>query len=1272
MFRFMIIGNCIVKSLIVCSVAYAGETINYPGYALKQAPWGTDNSLFSSNFWSDNIVNINSGSVSGHVYGGANIGAGSVMGNTVNLVGGTVVQNIYGGRSGESDGNADFNKVEIFSGAVNGIIYGGYNAKGHANNNEIIINAGAINKSIYGGWSDIDIGSANNNKVNIKDGTIKESVFGGKNAKGEAHYNAVIVAGGSITSSIYGGDSNTGNVTYNEVLITGGSVGNNIYGGRSLSGNVNYNKVVTNTTNTMIIGGSVYGGFSGTGAGSANYNTVEISGSKVTANIYGGRNTDGEVSYNGVKLLGGAEVTDAIFGGRSEGANGDVFENNVFIYDALAKDNVYGGRNLKGNAIGNKVILFDDDSVVNFSVTGGHSEENVGNANSNIVEIQAGNVKRSVYGGRNLEGNANNNIVNIFGGTIGDAANCGTHGNCSVYGGYSDIGTGTSNSNTINITAGTIMKDVFGGRNDEGDANLNEIYISLDGDIKGSVFGGWSNTGIGNANNNKIEMTGGKIGADLFGGRNEYGNSYSNQVFISGGEIANNLYGGYSNFATGAALYNRVEISGTALIKKNVYGGYNLIGKADSNIVLMSGGEVQNNLFGGFSNDGTSTANSNIVSISGGVIGDASFSFSVYGGANKEGDANLNTVNISGNADIKANIFGGWSDNGAGNANNNKLVFADNANVEGKIYAGKNDQGNANYNNIYIQDSVTLKNEVYGGYSDTGAGTASNNTININGGALTNKVYGGYNINGDSNDNIINITGGNASSDIYGGHSNTGNANNNKIEITSGATANSLYGGVSNALGNATNNIININNGAILGSTALIVGGQAGIGFDGFSGNALSISNWKGTVTGINGFEKYNFILPGEIEDNDVMVTVSGTADLTDGGTRSSNVSLSILNGGREQRVGESFVLIDAGTLITTSGLTQYTQAMKGVSKIYDIEISTISDQLIATILGKSANPSAKALGEGKTAGLAFINQGADLVIGSGFTAMLKSDVDILDPDTVRVFGIMNAGSSRYDTGSHVDIDGFSLMTGFSQKVNNNLLLATFFEAGMGSYDSYNSFSNSASISGDGNTEYYGLGILGRYDAEDIKFKGLYSEISLRGGWSSTDFSTSDLINNGEKANYDSDAIYYGAHIGIGYIFSVDENVTLDISSKYLWTHQNKDTVEVFGDEILFKSSNSHRFKNGFRLGYTDKQENWKLISYIGLAHEYEFDGKTQMMINKEGIDSPTLKGGTGIGEIGINITPNKNSAFSIELGMQGYTGVRDGFSGNLHLKYDF
>ena len=145
--------------------------------------------------------------------------------------------------------------------------------------------------------------------------------------------------------------------------------------------------------------------------------------------------------------------------------------------------------------------------------------------------------------------------------------------------------------------------------------------------------------------------------------------------------------------------------------------------------------------------------------------------------------------------------------------------------------------------------------------------------------------------------------------------------------------------------------------------------------------------------------------------------------------------------------------------------------------------------------------------------------------------------------------------------------------------------------------------------------------------------------------------------------------MYWGAHAGLGYQWSLTDKAMLDFSGKFIWTRQDGDSVSVHGDKVRFKDADSLRTRLGGRFNYA---VNEYVTPYAGAYWEHEFDGKQRASVNGVGIGSPSLKGDTGVGELGLTFRPVKDSGFSFDLGVQGYTGVREGVTGSLQLKLEF
>ena len=77
-------------------------------------------------------------------------------------------------------------------------------------------------------------------------------------------------------------------------------------------------------------------------------------------------------------------------------------------------------------------------------------------------------------------------------------------------------------------------------------------------------------------------------------------------------------------------------------------------------------------------------------------------------------------------------------------------------------------------------------------------------------------------------------------------------------------------------------------------------------------------------------------------------------------------------------------------------------------------------------------------------------------------------------------------------------------------------------------------------------------------------------------------------------------------------------------------------------------------------------------VPYVGAAYEHELDGEADASVYGYRISSPDLSGRTGMGEIGFTLLGGDKTPLSLDLGVQGYTGVRQGVLGTLQMKLEF
>ena len=220
-----------------------------------------------------------------------------------------------------------------------------------------------------------------------------------------------------------------------------------------------------------------------------------------------------------------------------------------------------------------------------------------------------------------------------------------------------------------------------------------------------------------------------------------------------------------------------------------------------------------------------------------------------------------------------------------GSVSNNSLTVNGGA-VTGDVYGGTTTSGDASYNAVTINSGTVSSNtygkgNVYGGNSYYG--NASYNAVTVNGGTVTGNtysngnVYGGNTSSGEATHNMVIITGGTISR-VYGGNSNL-NATNNTVTVQ-GGTVGSVTGAYSSK--EANNNTVNVSNGTVgtsAGSYAVVGAANDGTssGDPVASGNSVTVTG-TAQVTGLV-IGARDAYYAAVITDN--TVTIDGSAVVT-------------------------------------------------------------------------------------------------------------------------------------------------------------------------------------------------------------------------------------------------------------------------------------------------------------------------------------------------------------------------------------------------------
>lgn len=682
----------------------------------------------------------------------------------------------------------------------------------------------------------------------------------------------------------------------------------------------------------------------------------------------------------------------------------------------------------------------------------------------------------------------------------------------------------------------------------------------------------------------------------------------NNTIIISGGD-AYDVYAAVTG--GGDAVGNTAQMSGGEVAylggAATDYGDGD-DGSAINNKVIMSDGKAQE-VVGGEA-FGTGIVQGNGVEMSGGTAQN------LYGGATYNSSATGNYVEISGNA-----IVTGSGDNGyeeGGDRITNKGVY-------GAI------SGDPNGDNEGI------------------FGSLKNNSVKISGEAQVSNAYGAYSFGGaDVIGNSVELMGNaTVSGNVYGGHSITGSVTDNTIELS----------------GNA-----NVDNANLFGydkKTSTVSFSRTLSQKAASSVNTLTIKGWSGSVNHVKNFEKIKF---GEIDldnlpSNGTVLTITNlnNNDLENTFIDAQGVKF---KSGTEIKAGMALNFIASGNdqeLHISDNNILFDNFFVGVAQEGEGKLELQDGKLIYTSTEVHASGQTHLVAENRAVAAAFVNQGSELIADALDTLSRTEGYG------VKTFAAVYGNHSKYDVNSDLKINGWSSIVGVGsekQLAQGDFSWGVFYENGSGNYRTANSFNNEF-FRGDGSLVYNGGGIAARY----AKKSGSYTEASLRAGMLKSEMDNALKDITGTGYGYKSETAYYGAHLGIGKILTLNESTSVDVYGKFFHTYNEGDNFDVAGDKFEFDSITSDRLRLGTR--YTVNKNN-KWSSYYGIAWEYEFNGDADMKAMNKAVPTQSMQGSSYMAEIGLNYQPNTASPWSFDLSMRGYAGEREGFSGNVQAIYNF
>ncbi|MDR1123628.1 MAG: autotransporter outer membrane beta-barrel domain-containing protein [Elusimicrobiota bacterium] len=1053
-----------------------------------------------------------------------------------------------------------------------------------------------------------------------------------------------------------GTDPNDNTLTVNAGATVTGSVHvADVGGSTSASGN---KADIHGAITYEVIGAKVGGSGNVSGDATDNHVTVYAGGSA-------GGIQDNRGNYKSV--MGGVIQYESPDGGETGPINvtvsGSAEENSVSIAAGLSNY-------IAGGGVGTYFYVQDGS-------TGGGTITIIGDADGNTVNFTGGENQGQIIGGAifaegydnnidiTINGDVQNNVVNISGGAV----NADWDANGGLFAGGAII---------LNETAGNTE---INGNVSDNEVNIGGSASIRDQNIYGGIIRGAGNSGVinGTANDNKVNISGGTLqNGDIFGGLiNDRDISVSasaaadnNEVNIGGGTItADIIVGGQiKNGISGSQSNgNIVKITGgNTTVNGAIAGAINTYGNAENNTVIIGKDAVLNTsdaiLMGGWTGATGGTPHG---SVSGNTLNLAGAGRTFYGVQGFE-EYNFDLNGVAANSTMLTALHG--TGNGRSTLNNleekgdNEAIDIDGATIGLK----KADGTNARPDLLGLGEKITLIDATGNNLGFSGNLANSQKTLT--------EEYATYTYSWIIANNKLDLYYDNYVYDDGGGNTASTNILNGDTTVT--VTGSPIVDSVA-ATGNNTVNItgsgnVTFNNMHIGdGATLTVNAPSAHYAFD-----SLHIKGENATFAQElhAGNTNLNFYIPEATVNGSQMLNVNGIADI-----EGATVKVGFNSNGTALHIGDNITLLHADEITgTPANMDDNARMNDGLTLNYNVKLSfsptlaggimvgagvgggpSLITDLFAIITGAGLDSKTKVLSEGRIAGLAFARQGGDLAAQDGIISAVSS---AQDTKGYAAFTAGSLGKSKYETGSYAEVKGTSFMAGLAKELNDSTF-GVFFEYGGGSYDTNNSFA-SGDIKGNGNASYTGGGLLGHFALENNN----YVEASARLGQVKTDFNSKDYVDaSGLNAKYDLDTMYYGAHIGGGHIFELDEKISINGYGKYLWTHENGKEVSLpTSEKVDFAAADSHRIRAGLKVDYNRKGV---LSPYAGAAYEQELAGKADAKISGLDVDAPSLKGGTAIGELGLKVSHNYLSA---DLGAQGYGGKRKGVSGSLKLNYKF
>lgn len=865
----------------------------------------------------------------------------------------------------------------------------------------------------------------------------------------------------------------------------------------------------------------------------------------------------------------------------------------------------------------------------------------------------------------------------------------------------------TAENNKLTISKSTIGETIhihLYSPNSNSKNSISENTASItDSSVNGSYFGTYqrySKSGdlklIGNSSDfTNTTVAGHLLGTNIYDSSNAV--STGNSISLTGSSVAGYLFQDDIYGAKGDLKNNKITLSGSS-VKSAIFGeafsstvnGAEVT--AEGNSVILSDGSTSGAVTavtfdtGGGGNFSKAAAKANEVKLQ-------SESTALFASVvNGVGDASDNTVHIT---DSTVGIVAGVI--ATGNVTGNSVTIGGTAKVDYTTAEEQLKRKGIAYAAMFLPSASWEGNSaVIAGYS-IGSGSADNNAVNITGQAnLENADLYGY-LGEKGSGNVLRI-GYDGSQDAV-----WNNPSDNKVKSVSNFDTIELHQGTwGKTMLHVADNMdlshtkvdishLSFENGAPAkpnSETVLI--DDEGISYDnsntqiydGNGGNGISLAYslgnsasallsgsfiGKGTTDNGNIVLKTGNVNVDTVDFNQVewgktpLTLDSGvTYDFSDAKINTAGIIFNSIASLKEGTNTMTLMNTHNGRAInlTNSSLSGETlpyrvgTTLEGDGKAY-LDNENLQYSISLTDKTKPhAQPQTHMTVMGQEAGLTALVDGSDLVI---------RDLSTIKENEEKFFGFASVmgGENRYDTGSYLRTNMWNGHAGVgwkSPRSDGSLAeYALFYDYGDGNYRTYD-----AGRRGHGKINYKGAGVFGRYRMGNRTFV----EGSFRTGRLDNEARHVLYDGNGKGYDYDTNSRYSAFHVGLGRIYDRGSSNTVELYSRYFYTHINGDDYDAGGHYHL-DSADSSLFRIGGRWNHRGPLVQY----YAGIAYEYEFDGKAAGLADGAPIRNADIQGSSVRFEVGAKYT---KGPWVLDFGGHGYAGKHKGLGGNLDIAYRF